>query len=103
MGQARDAVERFFERFGAGDIDGALECFAPDCISITPTGPLNNAQHHAAADATGLPHELIRVLESGDEVYVTGRRPDQYGRSTGTDAGHYVVRRVVGDRALGCA
>ena len=78
MGQARDAAERFFERFGAGDIDGALECFAPDCISITPTGPLNNAQHHAAADALkrALPDshmELIRVLESGDEVYVTGR------------------------------
>jgi len=78
MGQALDAAERFFERFGAGDIDGAFECFAPECISITPSGPLNNARHHAAAQALkkALPDshmELIRTIESGDEVYVTGR------------------------------
>ena len=78
MGQTRDVVERFFERFGSGDIDGALECFAPDCISITPSGALSNARHHAAARAlkAALPDshmELIRVLESDDEIYVTGR------------------------------
>jgi hypothetical protein len=44
-------AERFFERFGAGDIAGAMECFAPDCISVTPSGALNNARHHAAAQA----------------------------------------------------
>ena len=78
MGQTQEVVERFFERFGSGDIDGALECFAPDCISITPSGALNNARHHAAAQALkdALPDshmELTRVLESGDEIYVTGR------------------------------
>ena len=78
MGQTREVVERFFERFGSGDIDGAIECLAPDCISITPSGALNNARHHAAAQALkdALPDshmELTRVLESGDEIYVTGR------------------------------
>ena len=77
MGQTREVAERFFERFGTGDIDGAMECFAPDCISVTPAGAMNNARHHAAAEA--LKHafpdarmEMIRVLESKDEVYVTG-------------------------------
>jgi predicted ester cyclase len=78
MGEAREVAERFFERFGAGDIAGATACFAPGCISLTPTGPLNNARHGAAAEALkrALPDsrmELIRVMESGDEVYVTGR------------------------------
>ena len=78
MGQALEVAERFFERFGAGDIDGAMGCLAPDCISITPTGALNNARHHAAARAlkNALPDshmEIVRILESGDEVYVTGR------------------------------
>jgi predicted ester cyclase len=78
MGEARDVAERFFERFGAGDITGAMACFAPECISLTPSGALNNAKHGAAAQALkkALPDgrmELIRVLESGDEVYVTGR------------------------------
>jgi ketosteroid isomerase-like protein len=78
MGQARELAERFFERFAAGDIAGAMDCFAPDCISITPTGALNNARHHAAAQALrdALPDshmDLIRVVESGEEAYVTGR------------------------------
>lgn len=78
MGQAREVAERFFERFGAGDIDGAMACFAPECISLTPAGRVNNAKHGAAAQAlkNALPDsrmELIRVLESGDEIYVTGR------------------------------
>ena len=78
MGETREVAERFFERFGAGDIAGAMECFAPECFSVTPTGPLNNAKHGAAARAlkSAMPDsrmELIRVLESGDEVYVTGR------------------------------
>jgi predicted ester cyclase len=78
MGETREVAERFFERFGAGDIAGAMACFAPECISLTPAGPVDNAKHRAAAQAlkNALPDsrmELIRVLESGDEIYVTGR------------------------------
>lgn len=78
MGEAREVAERFFERFGTGDIDGAMACFAPQCIAITPAGPMDNTKHGAAAQALkhALPDsrmELIRVVESGDQVYVTGR------------------------------
>lgn len=78
MTSARAVAERFFERFGVGDIEGAFALFAPDCISLTPTGPLDNEKHHAAAQALkrALPDcsmQLLRVLELGDEVYVTGR------------------------------
>lgn len=78
MGQAREVAERFFERFAAGDITGAMDCFASDCISVTPSGALDNTRHRAAAEALkyALPDsymELNRILESGDEIYVTGR------------------------------
>ena len=77
MGQARELAERFFELFGEGDMDGAIELFADECISITPGGDFDKAKHHAAATALkhALPDsymELTRVLEVGDEVYVTG-------------------------------
>jgi predicted ester cyclase len=78
VGETREVVERFFERFGAGDIAGAMGCFGPECISLTPAGAVNNATHGAAAQAlkNALPDsrmELIRILESGDEINVTGR------------------------------
>lgn len=77
MGETREVAERFFEHFGAGDLDGAMSLFAPECVALTPTGALNSAKHRAAAEALkkALPDshmELVRVLESGDEVYVTG-------------------------------
>jgi hypothetical protein len=67
MGETREVAERFFERFGAGDIAGAMACFAPECISLTPAGAVDNAKHRAAAQAlkNALPDsrmELIRVL-----------------------------------------
>ena len=78
MGEAKEVAERFYERFGAGDIVGAFADFAPECIALTPSGPLNNERHEATARM--LKHavpdgdfELIRTLESGEEVYITGR------------------------------
>ena len=78
MGEAREVAERFYERFGAGDIVGAFADFAPECIALTPSGPLDNEAH--AATARMLKHalpdghfELIRTIESGDEIYITGR------------------------------
>ncbi len=92
MGETREVAERFFERFGAGDIAGAMACFAPECISITPAGPASNARHHAAAQALkdALPDsrmELIRVLESGDEIYVTGRFKGTHENDLATPVG----------------
>jgi hypothetical protein len=52
--------------------------FATDCISLTPSGSLNNEKHEAVA--RNLKHaipdghmEMIHTLESGGEIFVTGR------------------------------
>jgi len=78
MAEARAVAERFFERFGVGDLNGAFALFSPDCIALTPSGPLNSEKHHQAALALkgALPDswmEIVRVIEQGEEVYVTGR------------------------------
>jgi predicted ester cyclase len=78
MGKTRDVVERFYECFGANDLDGAFACFAPECIAVGLSGPLDNSAHHAAAVAlkNAMPDchmELVRILEMDDEIYVTGR------------------------------
>lgn len=71
-------MERFYERFGANDLDAAFACFAPDCVAIGLSGPMNNEAHEAAAHVlkNAMPDcrmELIRTLESADQIYVTGR------------------------------
>jgi len=78
MGRARDVVERFYECFGANDLDGAFACFAPECVAVGLSGPLDNSAHHAAARALkkAMPDchmELVRMVEMDDEIYVTGR------------------------------
>ena len=78
MGMTRDVVERFYDRFRADDLDGTFACFAPDCIAVGLSGPLDNSAHHAAALAlrNAMPDchmELVRILEMDDEIYVTGR------------------------------
>lgn len=95
MGQTREVVERFFERFGSGDIAGAMECFDPACISITPAGAVNTAKHQAAAQALkdALPDshmELTRVLESGNQIYVTGRFEGTHEHDLATPVGTIV-------------
>jgi hypothetical protein len=49
MGKTGDVVARFYERFGANDLDGAFACFAPECIAVGLSGPLDNSAHHATA------------------------------------------------------
>ena len=78
MGEAREAAERFYERFGAGDLDGALALFAPGCVTVTPVGALTNVEHQAFGQAfrDALPDahmEVVRVVESANEVHVSGR------------------------------
>ena len=78
MGKTRDVVERFYDRFGANDLDGAFACFAPECVAVGLSGPLDNSAHHAAARALkkAMPDchmNLVRMLEMDDEIYVTGR------------------------------
>lgn len=85
MGDAKDTAVRFYDRFGSGDLAEAFVEFAPDCIALTPSGRLNNEQHLAAARTlkAAIPDghmDLIRVIEVGDEVYISGwfqRNPRQ--------------------------
>ena len=78
MSEAREVVERFYERFGEGDMTEAFALFAADYISLTPSGSLNNEKHEAVA--RNLKHaipdghmEMIHTLESGGEIFVNGR------------------------------
>jgi ketosteroid isomerase-like protein len=96
MGEAREVVERFYERFGAGDLSGAFACFAPDCIAVGLSGPMNNEQHEAAARLlkNALPDshmELVRTLEAGDEIYVTGRFKGTHKNDLATPLGTIVA------------
>lgn len=78
MGEPRKTAERFYERFGAGDLDGALALFADDCVTVTPVGPLSNEEHQAFGQSfrNALPDahmDVVRAVEAGDEVHITGR------------------------------
>ncbi len=78
MGHARDVAERFYERFGAGDFEGVTGIFGPGCVTVTPAGSFDPTQHEAFARAfkNAMPDghmELVRQVEGGNEVYITGR------------------------------
>jgi steroid delta-isomerase-like uncharacterized protein len=75
MGRARDTAERFYERFAAGDLDGALGLFSPDCRHVTPAGQQDANAWKAFAEAfrRALPDghmEIASVIEAGDAVAV---------------------------------
>jgi len=50
MGETRDVIEPL-GAFGANDLDGVFACFAPECIAVGLSRPLDNSAHHAAAVA----------------------------------------------------
>ncbi|MCA1691522.1 MAG: ester cyclase [Acidimicrobiales bacterium] len=78
MGTARELAEQYYERFGAGDFEGATSLFADDCVTVTPSGSFSPGEHEAFGRAfrNALPDahmELVRAVEADDEVYITGR------------------------------
>jgi len=77
-GEARDLAERYYELFAASDFDNARALFAEDCLNVTPAGSFGVEEHEAFGRAfkNALPDahmELVRAVEAGDEVYITGR------------------------------
>jgi hypothetical protein len=99
-----EVVERFDERFGANGLDGAFASFAPECIAVGLSGPLDNSAHHAAAPALkkAMPDchmELVRILEMDDEIDVTGRLKGTHTGDLSTPLGP-VARQV---RNLTCS
>lgn len=78
MGEALDVARRYYDRFQAGDFDGATACFEPDCTTVTPAGAMGTADHEQFGRAfkAALPdaHMVFdRAIESDDAVAVEGR------------------------------
>ena len=78
MGEAMEAVNRFYEAFGRGDWDAADDVFADDCRFVMPPGAMNKAEHKqmGLAFSAAVPdaHFAVdHVLDGGGEVFVEGR------------------------------
>jgi steroid delta-isomerase-like uncharacterized protein len=78
MGAPRESAERFYERFAAGDLEGAAGLFSPDCTHGTPAGQQDANAWKAFAEAfrRALPDahmEIVSVVESGDAIAVEAR------------------------------
>ena len=78
MGEALDAVNRFYDAFAANDLDAADAVFADDCRFVMPTGQLTKSEHRAMGGAfmAAAPdaHMVIdHAVDGGDEVVVEGR------------------------------
>jgi steroid delta-isomerase-like uncharacterized protein len=78
MGEALDAVKRFYDAFGEGDFDSADALFADDCTFEMPNGTMNKAEHRGMSEGFrgALPdaHMVIdHALDAGNEVFVEGR------------------------------
>ncbi len=78
MGEARDVVDRFYGSAGAGDLKAVSACFADACITVTPAGAFDKAEHEAffGSFKAALPDAhmtVVRAVESGNEVFVSGR------------------------------
>jgi steroid delta-isomerase-like uncharacterized protein len=78
MSEARDTVDRFYRSAGDGDLAALSACFADACITTTPAGTFDKAEHEAffAAFKAAMPDahmQVVRAVESGDEVFVSGR------------------------------
>src|SRR5919106_315239 len=78
MGRPRDSAERFYERFAAGDLDGAAALFSADCTHVTSAGRQDASAWKTFAEAfrAALPDahmEVVSVIEAGDRVAVEAR------------------------------
>lgn len=78
MGQARATVDKFYELFADGRITDSVELFDPACITLMPTGALNQSEHeamgHTFKNAFPDAHMVVdRAVENGNEIVVLGQ------------------------------
>jgi steroid delta-isomerase-like uncharacterized protein len=78
MGQALTAAQLYYERFQAGDFEGATQLFDPDCVTVTPGGVMGTAEHEQFGRGfkAALPDAhmvLERAVETEDRVAIEGR------------------------------
>lgn len=77
-GEARETVDRFYRCAGEGDLEAMSSCFADSCMTTTPAGTFDKAghEHFFGAFKAALPDahmQIVRAVESGNEVFVSGR------------------------------
>lgn len=78
MGEARELAQQFYDLFASGDMDAAAKLFAEGCATVTPAGSFPPAEHadFGRAFKGALPDarmEVVRAVESGDEVFLLAR------------------------------
>lgn len=78
MGEALDAVNKFYALWAQRDLDGADALFADDCVFLTPAGEMKKAEHRMLGESFmgGFPDSKMNVsnsLEGDGEVFVEGR------------------------------
>lgn len=78
MSEAREAIDRFYRSAGDGDLKAVTACFADGCVTVTPGASFDPPAHEAFLGAfkSAMPDahmEVVRAVESGDEVFVSGR------------------------------
>jgi len=79
MGEAKKVVERFYDRFAAGDLDGCISCFDEHALATDPAlGTMAMEQYRSFGQnlKTGLPDARMivdRMFEVGPNAIVEGR------------------------------
>lgn len=79
MSEQLDAVKTFYERFGAGDMEGASEVFTPDVETVTPPQSMTGRDAYQAYGGVfkkAFPDARMVIgstIESGDTVAVEAR------------------------------
>ena len=92
MGRPRESAERFYERFRAGDLDGAVALFSSDCTHVTPAGGQDAHEWKSFGEAfrSALPDahmEVVSVVEAGDRLAVEARFKGTHRGALATEQG----------------
>ena len=78
MGELLNTVKTFYERFGAGDLEGAVELFDPDIDDVSPTGATRGVDGFRATGEIfkgAFPDSgmtILSAIETEDTVVVEG-------------------------------
>jgi ketosteroid isomerase-like protein len=78
MSQNLGVIERFYSTFSKGDWEAANACFAPECLTVMPSGSMNQKEHEQLGRAfkAAIPDARMNIehtIESGEWVAVRGR------------------------------
>jgi steroid delta-isomerase-like uncharacterized protein len=76
MGEAASLVIKMIEAFDRGDIEGSIECFAPDATFTNPVaglrgrGEIRTLWEAFSSAFPGIVHEPKNIVEAGDAVAI---------------------------------